>query len=87
MNVIVYWKTGNYSDVYDVDDVETPPEEGEGSLRLFREVKRGQRFEVARFDASEMRGWQIFLTLSDGPNLRRSATGDAEAEDTGVARE
>lgn len=63
MNVIVYWKTGDYSDVYDVDEVSRPTS-GESTLRLYRKFD-GRNFEVARFERDEMRGWQIFLTSRD----------------------
>lgn len=63
MNVIVYWKTGGYADVYNVDKVVTPSKT-EQDLRLYRKHK-GQDFEVARFDGQEFSGWQIFLTVDD----------------------
>jgi hypothetical protein len=63
MNVIIYWQTGDYADVYNVDDVDQPSD-NEEDLRLYRNF-RGEKFEVARFKGTEMRGWQIFLTLDD----------------------
>jgi hypothetical protein len=63
MNVIIYWKSGDYADVYDVDKVQKPSSQ-EPDLRLFRKHK-GQDFEVARFEGGEVRGFQIFLTAKD----------------------
>ena len=63
MNVIIYWKTGDYADVYNVDKVQRPSE-GDSDLRLFRSVGN-KDVEVARFEGTEMRGWQIFLTIDD----------------------
>jgi hypothetical protein len=63
MNVIVYWKSGGYEGVYDVDDVQ-PPTRNDPDLHLFRQFK-GTKFEVGRFEGEQMKGWQIFLTARD----------------------
>lgn len=79
MNVIIYWKTGDYADVYNVDEVRTPTPE-EPFLRTIKKLRsggsevpedaegggaKGGEFETARFAADEIRGHQIFLTLDD----------------------
>lgn len=70
MNVIIYWKnTDGYADVYNVDEVKTPTPE-EPFLRTVKKLKNAGGegegdFETARFAESEIRGWQIFLTLDD----------------------
>lgn len=63
MNVIIYWKSGGYADVYDVDRVSKPSAQ-DPDLRLFRKHK-GQDFEVGHFEGDQMQGWQIFLTSKD----------------------
>lgn len=63
MNVIIYWKSGGYADVYNVDEVQRPSQ-NEPDLRLFQQHK-GEKFEVARFEGADMSGWQIFLTAED----------------------
>jgi hypothetical protein len=63
MNVIIYLKSGDYADVYDVDKVEQPTK-NDPDLHMFRRFQ-GQQFEVARFNGEEMKGWQIFLTARD----------------------
>lgn len=63
MNVIIYWKSGDYADVYNVDKVQRP-NTSNPDLRLFRD-RGGEEFEVARFEGHEIRGWQIFLTIDD----------------------
>ena len=63
MNVIIYWKSGDYADVYDVDKVVKPSDQ-DSDLRLFRKHK-GQDFQVGHFEGSDIRGWQIFLTSKD----------------------
>jgi hypothetical protein len=69
MNLIAYWKTGDYSDVYNVDEVRTPTE-AEPYLRTIKKLKNDAgggegEFETARFREEDLRGWQIFLTLDD----------------------
>jgi hypothetical protein len=69
VNVIVYWKSGEHADVYNVDEVRTPTPE-EPSLRAVKKLRSGGQgedgdFEVARFEEGEIRGWQVFLTLDD----------------------
>jgi hypothetical protein len=75
VNVIIYWKTGDYADVYNVDEVRTPTPE-EPYLRTIKKLRRdgaasdgadagSGEFETARFSADEIRGHQIFLTLDD----------------------
>lgn len=63
MNVIIYWKSGDYADVYNVDKV-YKPNGSEAALRLIKQ-HQGSEFEIARFKDSEIRGWQIFLTADD----------------------
>ena len=63
MNVIIYWETGGYADVYNVDEVKVPTA-NQPYLRTFKKFK-GQEFETARFKDSEISGWQIFLTAED----------------------
>lgn len=63
MNVIIYWKSGDYADVYNVDKVYKPTDR-EPTLRMSKQFK-GEEFELARFDREEIRGWQIFLTAED----------------------
>lgn len=63
MNVIIYWKSGDYADVYNVDKVHRPSER-EPDLRLFKKHK-GEEVEIARFEGEEIRGWQVFLTADD----------------------
>jgi hypothetical protein len=63
MNVIIYWDTGDYADVYNVDEVRRPSKDNP-DLRLFRKIDKVE-FEVARFKGEEIRGWQIFLTVDD----------------------
>lgn len=63
MNVIIYWKSGDYADVYNVDKVYKPSDR-EPSLRMAKQFK-GTEVEVARFLAEDVRGWQIFLTAED----------------------
>lgn len=77
MNVIIYWKSGDYADVYGVDEVRTP-NRSETDLRLIKRL--GEReVEVARFRGEEVRGWQIFLTADDAVRERRSRAGDVDA--------
>jgi hypothetical protein len=63
MNAIIYWKSGGYEGVYDVDEVHRPTKH-DPDLRLFRQFK-GERFEVGRFEGEQMKGWQLFLTARD----------------------
>lgn len=63
MNVIIYWKSGDYADVYNVDKVYKPTDR-EPALRMAKQFK-GAEFEVARFQSEDIRGWQIFLTAED----------------------
>lgn len=63
MNVIIYWKSGDYADVYNVDEVRKPTK-NDSDLRLFKKFK-GEDVEIARFHGDEFRGWQVFLTADD----------------------
>lgn len=65
MNVIIYWKSGDYADVYNVDKVLAPdPTKETSSLRMIKR-HQGEDVEIARFKDAEIRGWQIFLTADD----------------------
>lgn len=68
MNVIIYWKSGDYADVYNVDEVKGPTKT-EPDLRLFKRFK-GEDVEIARFHGDEFRGWQVFLTADDAQGNR-----------------
>lgn len=63
VNVIIYWNSGDYADVYNVDKV-TQPSAQDHSLRLFKTFQN-EDFEIARFKEHDIRGWQIFLTAED----------------------